>query len=261
MAHHRPALIYAMNDLYHFFLNLVFLQVSGLELGPQYNNPSWSVAVEVFVYVIFFNLARASATRYVASSLGLVLLGMSVYRMQWTFPFVNEYTSRGVMGFFLGSLLFLGLRRAEQRGLATRVGVAALLALVGVAAVAKWVGYDAFVVGSSAPGGRIVPPHVLVIFPLILTVALTLAPVRKVLAVRPLRFVGDISFTVYLLHVPLQMAMLAAFEWRGAKLPTSDARFFWGFLATTLVLATVTHHYMEVPARRLIRRRFLDTAM
>jgi len=257
MAHHRPALLYPMNDLYHFVLNLTFLQVSGLELGAQYNNPSWSVAVEVFVYVIFWNLART--TRYAAASLGLVLWGLGVYRMGWTFPFANEYVARGVMGFFLGSLLLLGLRRAGQAGLATRTGIVALVALVGVAVVARWIGYDAFVLGAWAQGGRIVPPHVVVVFPLVLTVALTLGPVRRILALRPLRYLGDISYTVYLLHVPLQMVILAAFDWRGTKLPTSDPRFFWSFVATTVVLATVTHHYMEVPARRRIRQQFLQT--
>ncbi len=255
MGHHRPTLIYEHNDLYHFFLNLVFLQASGLEQGHQYNNPSWSVAVEAFVYLLFFTLARRCAARYAAASAGLVLLGMSVYRVQWSYPFVNEFTARGVMGFFLGSLLFLGLRRAEERGLARRIGLAALLVFVGVVVMAKWVGYDAFV--GLAPGGHIVLPHVLVIFPLVLTVVLTVGPVCAVLAVRPLRFLGDISYTVYLLHVPLQMVILAVFEWRGAKLPTSDARFFWMFLATLLVLATLTHHYMEVPARRRLRRHFL----
>ena len=230
------------------------MQVSGLEQGRQYNNPSWSVAVEAYVYLVFFALARRPVARYAAASVGLAMVAISVYRLPLNYAFVNEFTARGVLGFFLGSLLFLGLRNGEKQGSAFTSGLPRSSFFWARAAMAESIGYDAFVVGT---GDRVVLPHVLVVFPLILTVALTLAPFRKVLAVRPLRFLGDISYTVYLLHVPLQMVMLVVLEWRGIKPPTSDARFFWLFLGTLLILATVTHRYMEVPARERIRRTFL----
>jgi peptidoglycan/LPS O-acetylase OafA/YrhL len=253
VGHHEPTLLYQNNDLYHFALNLVFLQAGWFEQGYQYNNPSWSVAVEVLVYLLFFWIA-SRAGRYVAWAFGLTLLGLGVYKLGWTYPLFNELIARAVSGFFLGSLLFLGLRALRKAGLAQPFGIAAALALAGIAFMAHLIGYDAFIGGS---GFRIIPQHVLVIFPLILTMTLLLDPVGRMLSIRPLTFLGDISFTVYLVHVPLQMVMLSIYELRGTKPATSDPRFFWTFFALLLVVATLIHRFMEVPLRGRIRRRFM----
>jgi peptidoglycan/LPS O-acetylase OafA/YrhL len=253
-AHHEHTLIYKHADLYHFFLNLTFLQAVGLDQGTSYNSPSWSVSVEFFVYIIFFELARRRARSYVTASVITALLALCVYKADWQYPFVNESMVRGILGFFLGSLLFLGLARLESPKTRAKLGLAAAFMLVSIAALAHIIGYDAFLGGSAF---RIVPVHVLVLFPLVLTIALTLEPLGKALSIRPLSYLGDISFTVYLVHVPLQMLTILVFDAFRKRPATSHATFFWGFFGVVLVVAAVVHRFVEVPLRRRIRRRFL----
>ena len=46
--------IYALNDIYHFFLNLFFISGWGFEKGYSFNAPIWSVSIELIIYMLFF---------------------------------------------------------------------------------------------------------------------------------------------------------------------------------------------------------------
>jgi peptidoglycan/LPS O-acetylase OafA/YrhL len=50
--------VYQNNDWYHFSLNLVFAQTWGIEGGYSWNGPSWSISVEIALYVLFFIVCR-----------------------------------------------------------------------------------------------------------------------------------------------------------------------------------------------------------
>ncbi|MFE7223678.1 acyltransferase family protein [Nocardioides sp. NPDC057577] len=73
---------------------------------------------------------------------------------------------------------------------------------------------------------------------------------QRLLAVRPLRFVADISFPLYLWHWPLLVAWLS---WTYATRTTLLAAVV--VLSVSVVLAWLTHRYVEVPVTR-IRPRF-----
>ena len=46
--------IYDYNDLKHFVFNVFFMQGWGFNDGFSFNAPTWSVSVEIVVYIIFF---------------------------------------------------------------------------------------------------------------------------------------------------------------------------------------------------------------
>jgi len=51
--------VYPFNDLHHFVLNVLFMSYWGMESGESFNGPTWSVSIEVLLYVIFFAVCRA----------------------------------------------------------------------------------------------------------------------------------------------------------------------------------------------------------
>ncbi|MGY0538917.1 acyltransferase family protein [Nocardioides sp. YJ-D4] len=69
---------------------------------------------------------------------------------------------------------------------------------------------------------------------------------QRLLAVRPLRFVADISFPLYLWHWPLLVAWLS---WTYATRTTLLAAVI--VLSASVVLAWLTHRFVEVPVTRL----------
>jgi peptidoglycan/LPS O-acetylase OafA/YrhL len=77
--------------------------------------------------------------------------------------------------------------------------------------------------------------------------------------VRPYAFLGDISYSSYLLHFPLQLVfMLGAIAWLG-KYSVEPFRSPWMlavFFGVLIVLSLVSFHLFEAPARRAIRSHF-----
>ena len=47
-----------INDLYHFMLQVFFISAWGLDDGHSFNGPIWSVSIEIFIYIIFFILIK-----------------------------------------------------------------------------------------------------------------------------------------------------------------------------------------------------------
>jgi peptidoglycan/LPS O-acetylase OafA/YrhL len=250
----QAPIIYPKADLYHFVLNLFLLQNGTFEEGYSYNGASWSVATEVFAYVLFFWASFRFAKSYVVGAVIMLMLGMVTYHAHWSFPFLNETVARTLIGFFTGSLLFLGIRAVEVSGHAKKLGYLCLAVLAGVGVMAGRVGYDAFVGGA---GYRTAVPHVLGVFPLVLAAALTLPFLRRALSLRPLTYLGDISYAIYLLHVPIQMAVLSVARAHGLTLPTNSAWMLVAFVGCLLLSAGFVHRAFEVPARGLVRKQFL----
>ena len=85
--------------------------------------------------------------------------------------------------------------------------------------------------------------------PVLLACAWDARPSRMLLANRPLRYFGDISFGVYLWHMPIVLAMVSWFPqaW-------SPAARFWALLASvlplTVLIAHLSHRFIELPFLR-----------
>jgi peptidoglycan/LPS O-acetylase OafA/YrhL len=249
MAHHEAPVIYGKDDLYHFFLHLTFLHL-WFEKGLAYNYPAWSVCAEVFVYLLFFLYARKGTRALTLGGAVTIFVGIAVLT-NLPLPLLNRNMARGLVGFFVGVLAFQGTEWLERLGVAARAGYACLLTLVGFGVLANLIGYASWIGDDPLPYG-------LVLFPLLTVASLKVPPLVRLLSLRPLTFLGDISYAVYLSHVPIQMVALAVARERKLTIPTSSAGFYGLWLATLLVVGTVVHHGLERPARRWLRERLIQ---
>lgn len=251
MAQHQPPVIYPLDDLYHFFLHLTFLQL-WFEHGLAYNYPSWSVCAEVFVYLLFFLYARKRSTVLTAGALLTVFTGIAVLAGA-SLPLLNRNMARALVGFFMGVLAFQGTTRLDRAGRGHAWGASSLAALVTIVVIANRIGYDGWIGSDPTPYG-------LVLFPLLTVSSLKVPPLSWLLSRRPLTFLGDISYAVYLAHVPLQMIALAWTRAHHVTIPTSSPWFFWVWIATLVTVGTAVHYGFERPARSWLRRRLVERA-
>lgn len=226
--------VFPRNDAYHFLLNLGFVSGWGLAHGFSFNAPVWSVSVEVLLYAIFFVVCRAGWHRPLAL-IAFVLLGIGLREVGF------QMIGRGVTCFFMG-----GLAVYAFHAIRARTPSVAILALGLVATTALW-----FVVPLSRLG------HELVIFPATVLI-LALVEDRGAPSGRALAFLGDISYSTYLLHFPLQIAFVLAAVQLGLK----PVAFFspWSlvaFFGVLIPLAWCSYHGIERPLQRRLRSRFL----
>ncbi|HEY4136016.1 MAG TPA: acyltransferase [Alphaproteobacteria bacterium] len=240
-----------------FFANIFMLQ--GLEAGElSWNYPAWSISLEFIAYLLF-PLALPllwSSARVVRSLVMLVLLAALVWLAQSTEDHLNQWDGplallRCLPEFFLGSLAYAIYRS----GLLARLfekDLTLLLAFAGVG-LAMHVG---------APDLWAVPLFLL----LILSAVSNRERAAGFLNVRPLVWLGDVSYSIYLVHGFVQYAMgrllpaffgsddpgLLSFDW--------SLGLMTGMLVVTFLLSALTYRFVEVRGRSYMRARLKPRA-
>jgi peptidoglycan/LPS O-acetylase OafA/YrhL len=242
---HQTPVVYGNADLYHFFLQVVYLHpVFGV--GWAFNAPSWSVGAEMLAYLSFFFFASRHPKSYLGACVGAVIVGLCLQTVNW-------YLARGLVGFYFGSLGFLAMRACDRAGYGPRFGAACLAIFVGIVTLGTRLGYDAWI-GAGAP------VNCLVVFPPLIFASLRVKPLARILSIRPLVFLGDIAYSIYLVHVPVQMLLLSLSRSSRIALPVTSPWFQAAYGAGIVAVATATRYGIEAPASRWLRRRFLAAA-
>lgn len=270
MARTGDYFVVPFNDLYHGVLNVFMASSWGMEKGPSFNGPIWSVSVEVLMYLVFFIVCLMFRQRLWAH-VGMLALGVVVMVAE---PIVG----RGIFSFFLGGLTFRLYRHVCAQGWLPRVlpwavGLSAVMWLVTVVEVyhpwfwplvqniAQSVLPEKFAgLLDKAVHGATRAIVVAVLFPLSIF-TLALMETRRGYLGRRLAMVGNLTYSSYLLHFPLQLVFFTLLMQNGVS-PT----FFYGevsmlvFFAILIPLCLLSYHYFETPAQRFLRNAMLRSA-
>jgi peptidoglycan/LPS O-acetylase OafA/YrhL len=240
--------IYQDNDWRHFILHLAMVQNWWPNMPQSFDGPSWSVSIEVLLYLVFF----------VACRLGLkagwpaLVVAIAAAPLMW----FDEHICRGAIGFFMGGVAFALWRRAVARGTA-----AMLLRVSATIAVAGWVMLIALTYADSSllDGGETNRGFLYSfdygLCPLtILSLALYQSTSQRQFT--RLAFLGDISYSTYMLHFPLQLCVVLL----ALRFGLAPAFFMQGwamlaFLAVLIALAALSYRYFERPMQALLRGR------
>lgn len=230
--------IYPHNDLYHFLLNLLFASNWGIQLGHSFNGPVWSVSIEVLCYGIFF-IVCALKVKKIGGALILALAGILVDH------FLRSKLGRGVEGFFLGGCVFLFAQKLLSFGFkGTRLYL--LCSSCFIAWLIVFFRMEIYF-----------PARLSIVGLFCLTIlCLVLVESQRGHLGKRLSFLGDISYSSYLLHFPLQLFLACSFLLIGGDMgwflePISLVVFY--LLLVPLSLAC--YRRFEHPAQVFIREK------
>lgn len=256
--------VYPNNDVKHFLLNLFFASSWGMENSSSFNGPTWSVSVEVLLYALFFVCCRLFPIR--ASV--LVIISMTGFTIVWDyFPPVG----RGIGLFFMGGCVFLAHQAIiESRRAADITKWAGYLMLATwVATIATLYGFDQSLLSLRSaplywhidtPAQRGLPAlhsawPILVLFPITI-LSLSLFDSRRGSLGKRVSFLGDISYSSYLIHFPLQLLFSAVVAWFGVSNSVFYSSWFMLLFFSVLIgICLVSFRYFEMPTQRLLRQQ------
>lgn len=237
------SLIYHDNDAWNFVLHLFMASQWGLGHGESFNYPIWSVSAEIMIYAVFWALVRF----FRLNLLRLVLIWAA-------FEATAIATGSGLIilcgvYFFGGAITYSVFRLWKEE----RRQILMLLAAIGLAAS----GLLGIVGGPMIPVTAWLLPAIgslLLLFVLAEDGSLG----RYFRLTRP---VGDITYSSYLWHSPLQMLILLGAGWGLWPVDGlfNDA-FFVGYLALVCIVSVYSFKWIERPAQRWLLARF-DPAM
>ena len=215
----------------------------------------WSLAVEEQFYFVwpalFLLLTRRSALRMFGVSFPwrarlLIAVGaLGVASLSWSIVATTDEPASAYFSTFtrvwelaLGALIGIGARRTAQLG-HTLAGLCSFGGAALLVIACRLIGTSTSFPGSAA------------LLPTLATMLLILGGLtgrrpwpNHMLCLRPLRFLGRISYSVYLWHWPLIVFALALYP---TALDGAAARL--GIVVLTLVLSTLSFYLVEQPGR------------
>ncbi|WP_322092907.1 acyltransferase family protein [Paraburkholderia bannensis] len=247
---HSEPFMYEFNNARNLVLNLLLMNRTGLEHGYSYNAPSWSISVEFIVNVAF--LAAITAHRRTAAaiiSIGALASAFVVARngliSNATVFGIDNDVFRATFGFCLGVALHSFCSRPARlrapRFLYDALALVALFAFLSYCASARTTGYLDLAVS-------------LICFPALIIGAMRGRIVRGFLRMPPLVFLGTISYSIYLVHFPVQLGAHVFEIASGNALPYESRFLFVSLLLITIAISWATYHLVELPGKTGMKR-------
>lgn len=224
------AFVYPDNSLTAFALHLG-LASNWWSRPYSFNGPVWSVSIEVLLYALFFVVARWGAMRP-PFLLAIAIAGLFLMPL-------NEDLARGLASFHVGCLCGMAVAHAKTR----QIKLGPWLALVAIAALWSQTGIsraELVVKWMAFPG---------------LVVLLALTDHMLGAAARRLHWLGDISYSSYLIHFPLQLSLVAFAAATGTAIDFSSPWTLAAFFAVLITASLLSFHGFERPMMRWLRSR------
>ena len=219
----------------------------------SWNFPSWSISAEWHAYVLFPFLVGpvlGRKTPWLAALVGLCV--SAVCALYWADLPPDRYPTNGpavlirVLPLFLAGMALYPLHNAFGERFGRAFSAWALMALV-----------------LTLLNIPTLAPLVVLFVPFLLLFVLNAPALRAPLSSKPARFLGSISYSLYMTHA-LVMLIGYPLVWYGARLfwseevARSSAPFQWGVLAVSIlasiVLGVMVWRFIEAPARSRVAR-------
>jgi peptidoglycan/LPS O-acetylase OafA/YrhL len=244
---HGYFFVYQENDLAHFLPQLAMASNWGFQDALSFDGPIWSISVEVLVYFFFFVMLLA--TRSWLLNLAVIAACLVASGQVTAACLTSSGQIAACFAFFYAGGLAAMARRAVTpsvyRWMAESVG---------------WLAVIGFPLWAWQYKGHLESMDILLLL-LIVTPILLFCLSRDIVMPASLqKFVeaaGNMTYSSYLLHFPIQLMAVVGFAIVGAPIPLYDGGFFGLYIGTTLVASYLIYRYFEAPAQNLIRALLL----
>jgi peptidoglycan/LPS O-acetylase OafA/YrhL len=234
-----------------FIEHLFLVQALGFSNASTFNVPSWSISVEFYTYFLFALSVLFARRLFLPLALAIVCAGLVLFGAQLTGdfgPLVHCIT-----GFFIGCLISIVSERVRPTPLASAITVILFLSILMT---------------------RPLPAAWFVIYPLSAALVFSLLNesgiVTKALMLSPLRWLGRISYSLYMSHaLVFWCASMVLAKLIGADLslpaearyqsisPVEAATAYVVILGLALMTAAATYRWVEAPGRRWSRAQII----
>jgi peptidoglycan/LPS O-acetylase OafA/YrhL len=238
-------------DMSAFLPNVVLIHAWGILPDYTWNVPSWSISVEFLMCLLFIlaSFSRRTLPTLIAMTV-IGLLGFIYTRYALPQTESTNAVTRGVYAFFLGCLVHHAYCwwRASDR------------------TIWPWLEWLAIPLLLATPMVDFLPLPTPMFALLIFVFAFEAGPVSRILNHRPMRFLGEISYSLYLVHYILVLGAFAfaallgrvtaidGAPWMNGSSPWLGDLITAGYLVAVVGVSALTYRFIEAPGRDWFNR-------
>ncbi len=222
--------IIEINDAYHFLLNIFFISSWGFEIGHSFNAPIWSVSIELAIYLAFFLLLRF-IKKYKFYS--VILISLFLLAIDKSNIYNSLFLECGRL-FFSGVIVYYICR--EEKFNNSLLIFSILLIIISLTGNFKTFLFC---------------PALLIFFVKIDYLIINFKIKKSFI------LLGNLTYALYLLHVPLQIIILMIFKYYNySNYIFLEKYFFFIFFIILFILANYTYRLYEKPLNKSIREKY-----
>ena len=227
--------VFHLNDIYHFFLNLFFISGWGFHNGFSFNQPIWSVSMELIAYTFFFiSLKYINILKLKNFNLGIMALLLFIFIFvdkNFMPPNMNDTILNCLSLFILGSIVYYLMKKLKKSFF---ILFSILLLIISVIGNFK----------------------ILIFCPAILMIFIYLEDFFKNFINKPLFLIlGNVTYSTYLLHTPLTIISILVFK--GNKEIYLNPVFFVIYFLILISLSIYTYYLIEKKLQNKIRSIYI----
>jgi peptidoglycan/LPS O-acetylase OafA/YrhL len=235
--------IYTGNDLLHFIQQL-FLASDWFSGASGFNGPIWSVSIEILVYFLFFIVVRW-ISKSILINIAIIAISLCI---SWLLH-VDSLVNNCIYYFYAGGFIAIMLEDAERSNYLEKT-----LRVLTVCVTAVIFFIKIFTPVRTGLTGFLLSPAVLI--PLLIFFA-----AQKINLPSPYQRVietfGNMTYSSYLLHFPLQLVIVLVFAYLDSEVPYYSNAFFLFFITLVLLLSFIVYRFFEKPMQYFIREKLL----
>jgi peptidoglycan/LPS O-acetylase OafA/YrhL len=224
-------------NIKHYILNILLISSWGFENQASFNTPSWSISIEVLLYIIFFFVAKINVKIFYSTTF-LLLFGIFIF-------YINKLIGYGIFCFFIGGFTYLAIEKINNYKIKKK-NIIFLFSIIFIIVIFFIKNY------------KITEIHfkiliLTIIFPTLIIILFFYQQINKKIGEK-ISLIGDISYSLYLIHLPIQILIFGILQFNNVKLDFNSKVYFLSYITIVTAISFISYFYLERSIQKFFRR-------